>query len=367
MKSKKKVPFLDLKITDTSERKELLGAIEQIFDHGRIILGPEVLEFEETMAQALGRKFAVGVNSGTDALFLSLKALGITTGDEVITTALSWVATANAIALTGATPVFADIRDDLNIDPVSVKKLITKKTKAIVPVHYTGKICRMDELMVLARENGLLVVEDAAQAFGATRQGRKAGSFGTLASFSMNAMKVFASCGEAGAIVLDDEKIYQRLVALRYNGTVNREECIEVSLNGRIDTLQAAILLKRLPRVDKIISRRREIVSQYTTLLQGCVDLPSEKNNEHDVYYTYTICTDRRDDLKKYLEDCGVETKVHHPILMPDQPAFANRSYGQYPNASRLVKKILSLPCNEKLTFEDVEYVGQCIKKFFKK
>jgi dTDP-4-amino-4,6-dideoxygalactose transaminase len=363
----KKVPFLDLRITDALERKELLEAIDQMFNHGRMMLGPEVTKFEEAFAQSCGRKFAVGVNSGTDALFLSLKALGITAGDEVITTSLSWVATANAIALTGATPVFADIGEDLNIDPVSVKKLITKKTKAIVPVHYTGKVCRMDEIMSLARDNHLFVVEDAAQAFGASNNGRKAGSFGILASFSMNAMKVFASCGEAGAIVLDDEKIYQRLVALRYNGTVNREECIEVSLNGRIDTIQAAILLKRLPRVEGIITRRRQIALQYAKLLQGCVDLPSEKAKEHDVYYTYTICCDRRDDLKKYLEENGIETKIQHPILMPDQPAFAGKSYGEYPNASRLVKRILCLPSNEKISSDDVEYVASCVKKFFKK
>lgn len=252
-----KVPFLDLRITDDKEKAELLGAIGNVFSHGRIVLGPEVKEFEEHMARYCGRRFAIGVNSGTDALYLALRAAGIGAGDEVITTSLSWIATANAIALTGATVVFADIQEDLNIDPVSIKKLITKKTKAIVPVHYTGKVCRMDEIMALARDHQLSVVEDASQAFGASNNGRKAGSFGALAAFSMNAMKVFASCGEAGAIVLDDEKMYHRLAALRYNGTVNREECIDVSLNGRIDTIQAAVLLKRLPRVDGIITRRR--------------------------------------------------------------------------------------------------------------
>jgi len=361
----RKVPFLDLRITDALERKELLEAVDKVFDHGRLTLGPEVKELEELLAKYCGRRFAVGMNSGTTALFLALKAVGIGKGDEVITTSLSWIATANAIALTGATPVFADIQNDLNIDPASVKKLISKSTKAIVPVHFTGKVCRMDEIMALAQDQHLIVIEDAAQAFGASFNGRPAGSFGALASFSMNPMKVFASCGDAGAIVLDDEKLYNRLVALRYNGTVRREECIEVSLNGRMDTLQAAILLKRLPRVDKIIASRREIALQYTKLLKGCIELPCEKTGDVDAYYTFMIQTEKRDELKKYLEECGVETKIQHPILMPNQPAHAGISRGEYPNATRLVKRILCLPCNEKLSSDDVEYVAQCIRKFF--
>ena len=360
-----KVPFLDLRITDEQEKKELLEAVDKVFSHGRIVLGPEVKEFEDRVAASCGRGLGVGVNSGTDALYLALRAAGIGAGDEVITTSLSWVATANAIALTGATPVFADIQDDLNIDPASIETLITKKTKAIVPVHYTGKVCRMDRIMPLALKHYLLVIEDASQAFDASYQGGKSGSFGTMGVFSMNAMKVFASCGEAGMIVLDDKKIYERLISLRYNGTINREECVEVSLNGRLDTLQAAILLKRMPRVKGIITRRRQIALQYMQLLQGCVDLPREQAGETDVYYTFTIKTPRRDELKKYLEECGIETKIQHPILMPDQPAFAGKSYGSYPNASRLVKTILCLPANEKLSSDAIEYVAQCVRKFF--
>lgn len=361
----RKIPFLDLRITDDNTREDLLAAVDAVFRHGRFIIGPEVQELEEQVAARCGRKYAVGMNSGTDALFLGLKSLGVGPEDEVITTSLSWIATANGIALTGATPVFADIRDDLNIDPASVQRLITSRTKVIVPVHYTGKICQMSALMQLAKEHGLLVVEDAAQAFNALHYGRKAGSFGIVSCFSMNPMKCFAACGEAGMVVTDSEDLYNRLIALRYNGTVNREECIEVSLNGRLDTLQAAILLRRLAGVDHIIQKRRMIASWYDEQLAGIVEIPEEAEGEEDVYYTYTIRADRRDELKEFLEGKGIETKIQHPYLMPEQAAYRGWTRGEFSNAQRLVKRILCIPANEKLGRADVDYVAASIREFY--
>jgi dTDP-4-amino-4,6-dideoxygalactose transaminase len=360
----KRVPFLDLRITDEAERQDLLEAVDAVFRHGRIVLGPEVAELERQVAARCGRKYGVAVNSGTDALFLALKALGLGPGDEVITTALSWIATTNAIALTGATPVFADIGDDLNIDPDSARKLITPRTKALLPVHYTGKVCRMNELAALATEHGLALVEDAAQAFDASHHGRKAGSFGALACFSMNPMKVFAACGESGMVLTDREGLYELLISLRYNGTVNREECVRVSLNGRPDTLQAAILLRRLARVDALIEKRRQIAAWYNEQLEGVVGTPREEEGERDVYYTYQVRTARRDELKAFLEANGVETKIQHPMLMPQQPAHRNGARGDFPNALRLVKQILCLPAHEKLTRADVDYVAGCVRRF---
>jgi len=362
----KKVPFLDLRITDDQERQDLLTATDNVFRHGRIVLGPEVQELESKIAARCGRKYAVGVNSGTDALYLGLKSLGIGAGDEIITTVLSWIATANAIVLTGATPVFADIRDDLNINPESVEKLITPSTKAIMPVHYTGKVCQMSALMRIAEDHGLLVIEDASQAFDARYQGRLAGSFGDIGCFSMNPMKVFAACGEAGMVVTDREDICEKLIALRYNGTVNREECIEVSLNGRLDTLQAAILLRRLGRVEEIIQKRRQIAAWYDAQLAGVVGIPVEAAGEEDVYYTYQIRATRRDELKAFLETRGIETKIQHPILMADQPAYRPFARGEFSNARRLVKEILCIPCHEKLTRVDVNYTARSIQEFYK-
>jgi dTDP-4-amino-4,6-dideoxygalactose transaminase len=360
-----KVPFLDLSVSDDKMKEKLLNAVERVLSHGRIVMGPEVSALEERVALRIKRKYAVGVNSGTDALFLGLKALGIGHGDEVITTSLSWIATANAIALTGATPVFADIGDDLNIDPNSVRELVTPQTKAIMPVHYTGKVCRMSELAKIAYDHSLSIIEDASQAFDAEYENRKAGSFGTIACFSMNPMKIFAAFGEAGMVLTDREDICERLVALRYNGTIDREVCIEPSLNGRLDTLQAAILLERLGGVENIINKRRQIAAWYHDRLRGVVDIPEERSEERDVYYTYTIRADRRDELKAFLEDNGIETKVQHPYLMPEQPAYKENVRGVFINAQRLVKRILCIPVNETIAEADVDYISSRIREFY--
>lgn len=236
---KKIIPFLDLRIGE-EERKEIIQSIETVFQHGKIILGPEVTELENTVANFCGRSFGVGVSSGTDAIFLALKAIGIGAGDEVITTSLSWIATTNAIALTGATPVFVDIGNDLNIDATKIEECITPATKAVLPVHYTGKVCNMALLMQISEKYGIPIIEDAAQAFGASYFDKKAGSFGLMACFSMNPMKVFGACGEAGMVLTDRKDLYEKLTILRYNGTINKEKCIESSLNFRLDTIQAA-------------------------------------------------------------------------------------------------------------------------------
>ena len=231
------IRFLDLRVTDAAEKAELLAACENVLDHGRIVLGPEVEEFERAVAKRIGKRHAIGVGSGSDAAYLGLRALGIGPGDEVITGSLSWVATANGIALTGATPVFADIGDDLNVDPASVRRLISSDTRAVLAVHYTGRPCEMVELMKICRQHRLLLVEDAAQAFGARYQGRPVGSFGDAACFSMNPMKVLASLGEAGIVATDGDDVADKVRSLRYNGTINREECVQPSINGRLDTL----------------------------------------------------------------------------------------------------------------------------------
>ena len=364
--TKMKVPFLDLRVADAERRSDLLAAVEGVFSHGRLVMGPEVGELEEQLAKRCGRKFAVGVGSGTDALFLAVKALGLDEGDEIITTSLSWVATANAIVLNGLVPVFADIGEDLNIDPDSVAGLISERTRAIMPVHFTGKVCAMGELEAIAKEHGLMIIEDACQAFDARLGDRRAGSFGLVSCFSMNPMKVFAAAGEAGMVLTDDEEVYRQLVALRYNGTVNREVCIEASLNGRLDTLQAAILLRRLLAVEQIIAKRRQIARWYDEQLAQLVEVPREEAGQFDIYYTYTIRTPRRDELKSYLEEQGVETKIQHAPLMPDQPVYAGCPRAEIANARRLIGQVLCIPANEKLERADVDYVADCIKRFFR-
>ncbi len=359
-----RVPLLDLSIKDRQLKTELLGAVEQVLDHGRFILGPEHDQFESAIAAYCGTTNCVGVGSGTDALYLALRALDIGPGDEVITTPMTWVATTNAIVLCGATPVFVDIDDGFNMSPQGLEAAITDDTKAVLPVHFTGHMCDISEIIEIADRHGIAVVEDAAQAFGAEYQGRKAGSFGRIGCFSMNPMKVFRGYGEAGAIVTNDETIAERVRSLRYAGTINKENCQEASINGRLDTIQAAMLLVNLKRVDGLIEARRQIAAKYTAHLSNVVRCPVEKPGHKHSYYSYTIVSKRRDALKTYLADNGVETKIQHPFLMTQHDAYKERFAADLPNAERLVKSILSIPSHEDLTDEELNYVAQTIAAF---
>jgi len=359
-----KVPYRDLSVTDPILKKELIEAVEKVLSHGRIILGPEVGEFEKHIAEYCHKKHSVGVGCGTDALYLSLRALGIGPGDEVITTPLSWIATVNAIVLSGATPVFVDISQDLNIDPEMISDAITSKTKAIIPVHFTGRICKMDRIMDIAEKHNLFVVEDAAQAFGAHLKGITTGAFGDIGCFSMNAMKVFCSYGEAGALVTDDDDLYQKLISYRYNGTINKEDCHTPSINARIDTVQAAMMNVNLNYLEKRILRIREISKFYNDNLKDLVVCPLEDDSFH-TYYSYTIIPENRDDLMVHLNKNGIETKIQHPILMPYHTAYRDRfpKY-QIPVAEKLVDRIICIPNHDKMSDDQVEYVTATINNF---
>jgi len=360
------VPFLDLRVTDNAEREALLQACDQVFRHGRLVLGPELEELEASVAARQGRKYAVGVNSGTDALVLTMRALGYGPGDEIITTPLSFIATANAIALCGATPVFADIGDDLVLDPQSIEPLIGPRTRAIIPVHWAGRVCDMDRIMQIAERHGLTVIEDCSQAFGASRKGRPVGSHGLVACYSMNPMKVFAALGEAGMVLTDSAELNDKFQSLRYNGLVNREFCRYVSHNGRLDTLQAAMLQVRLKFFPQLLARRSAISAAYDAGLRDVVTVPPANPECQDVIYTYTIQADKRDELRSFLESKGIETKVQHLPLMPEQEVYQTRGiHGGFPNARRLMKRTLCIPAHEKMTDEQVAYVIESIRTFY--
>ncbi len=360
-----KVPFLDLSISDQKLKSELLSAVEKVLSHGKIILGPEVQEFEKYIAKHCKKNFAVGTNSGTDALYFSLRSLGIGDGDEVITTPLSWIATVNAIVLTGAKPVFVDIKEDLNINQNLIEDAIGKNTKAIMPVHFTGNMCDMDSINEISLRHNLLVVEDAAQAFGSKLHGSPSGSFGNIACFSMNPMKVLNAYGEAGAIVTDDKLIYEKLISLRYAGTLNKENCHFPSLNGRIDTIQAAMLNVVLKYVKDKINKRRLVAKYYDQEIGNIVRTPVSVNGSFHSYYSYTITTEYRDELQNFLADSGIETKIQHPILMPYHTAYQGKFKTNIPVAEKLVKKILCLPAHENINREQQEYIITKIRAFF--
>ncbi len=359
------IPYRDLSVDDITLKNKLLNAVEKVLDHGRIILGPEVERFEQEIARSCQVDFAVGVGSGTDALYLALRSLGVGPGDEVITTPLSWIATTNAIALCGAKPVFVDIGDDLNINPDLIEEAISAKTKVLLPVHFTGKMCEIEKIVSMAQQHDIYVVEDAAQSFGASRQGILAGQASHLGCFSMNPMKVLGAYGEAGAITTNNHALYQKLVSLRYAGTINKEDCHTPSINGRIDTVQAAMLLVALKYFPEKIKRLREIAHYYNDVLHGIVECP-EDDDGFQVYYSYTILTDLRDKLMDYLLSKKIETKIQHPILMPYHKAYLHLPKPVIPVAEKQVKRLLCIPNHEKLKDTEVEYIASTVKKFFR-
>jgi dTDP-4-amino-4,6-dideoxygalactose transaminase len=362
-----RVRFLDLRVEDVDERAAILDAVETLLDHGRMVMGPEVAEFERRIAAYCHRRHGIGVGTGTDALILGLKALGIGGGDEVITTPLSWLATGSSILLNGATAVFCDIDESLNIDPATIERHITPRTKAILAVHFTGRLVRMPAIREIARRHDLLVIEDGAQAFGATLgDDQPCGSFGEVACISFNAMKILGGLGDAGIVLTDDDEVARCLRMLRHTGVPDREYCHILSHNCRLDTIQAAILLRRLQRYPKIVARRRELARRYDRDLAGIVSTPPRLEGYADAYYTYTVRTLRRDELVRHLAGRGIETRIQHPVLMNDQPAFQGRVRGDSPVAARLVKEILCIPCHEKLGDEDQSYVIAAMRDFFR-
>lgn len=363
-----KVRYRDLAVEDPDLRRRLLNAVDEVLRDGRMLMGPAVEEWEQRIAEYCGTQFCIGVSSGTDAIYLALRAHDIGPGDEVIIPAMSWVATVNAVVMTGATPIFVDIGDDLNIDVSQIEPAITSRTRAILPVHYTGRLCDMAAIRGIAEFHRLVVIEDAAQAFGAMDENGRAGGLGDAGAFSLNPMKVFPGYGEVGAVLTNDPKINERLRALRYLGTINKEVCIEPALNFKIDTIQAAMMLVSFDRLEPALERRLAIAARYHDGLQntvGCPLPPASAQDRRSVFFDYTIKAARRPELHQFMEERGVEVKIRHPLLLPQHPAYRHLDRRTSPNAERLVKQILSLPIHEKLLDSQIDYVIGTISEFY--
>ena len=358
-----KVPFLDLKIVP--EKKEgLLSRISKVFSHGQFIMGPEHDELEQVLAEYVSRKYALAVGSGTDALYLTFKSLGVSFGDEVITTPLSWIASTNAFAILGAQPVFVDVREDLNIDPSEVAKLITTETKAILAVDYAGLPCDYDALQQIANEYNIPLVEDGSQAFGAEYKGIKVGRFGVASCVSLNPMKSLAACGEAGVIFTDNDDLAESIKIARYNGMLNKEICVEPGVNARLDTLQAAILLERLPSMAAKLAKREDNASYYMQALQGCVDLPAQYNDRTNGRFLFLIGHSKRDLLLEYMLEASIEVRVRDNVLISQQPAYVHCKKGDLNVAENRAKIKLAIPVSEALTPEARQYVADKIIEF---
>lgn len=362
-----KVRYRDLSVSDPVFRNELLRAVEDKLCSGELLMGSSVEKLEKIISEFCGSQYCVAVSSGTDAIYLALRAFNIGPGDEVIVPAMSWVATVNAVIMAGANPIFVDIRDDLNINSDLIIQSITKKTKAILPVHYTGRLCDIIHINEIAKKYNLVVIEDAAQSFGAQLQNSNACQISEAVAYSLNPMKIFPSFGEVGAILVNDEEVANHLRSLRYLGTINKEIWIEPSLNFKVDEIQAAMMLVSFSRVASSIERRLEIAKSYGDSLGRyveCPTSPTSPNDKRSVFFDYTIITEKRDDLGRYLADRGIEIKIRHPLLLTQHPCMSDYTRIM-PNAELLVDKILSLPIHEKLTDAQVDYIIEHIKSFF--
>lgn len=362
------VSYVNLSQQHTKIKEEILTAVDKILTQGDFILGEEVLKFEENLAHYCGVKYAVGLNSGTDALFLALKAYNIGPGDEVIIPPNSFLATASAVVAAGAKPVFVDICEDLNIDPSLIEEKITSKTKAIIPVHLTGKPSDMNPIMEVAKKYNLKVIEDAAQAIGAEYHNKKVGSLGDVGCFSLHPLKTLNACGDAGILTTSDENVYNKIKQLRNIGLKNRDESEVWGFNSRLDTIQAAILNIKLKHLDEWNAIRRSHANLYFDCLPDCLKLPVEGKNEKQAFHTFVIQIKERDALQKHLQDHQITSKIHYPIPIHLQAAAKRfgHNVGSYPVTEKTVNEILSLPIHQNLTEKEVMYVIDTIKSFKK-
>lgn len=339
------IPFLELKTQFRAIEPEARAALDRVLTRGWYVLGEECAAFESEFAAYLGIEHAVGVNSGTDAIELALRALGVGPGDEVITAANTCVPTAAGITSAGATLVPADVDPQtLTLDAQSVAAAITPKTRAIVPVHLYGHPCDMDPLLALARERGLLVVEDCAQAHGARYRDMFCGTLGDAAAFSFYPSKNLGAFGDGGAVATRDPEVAARLRRLRHYGQADRYHHVEPGVNSRLDELQAAVLRARLPRLAAATAARRRLAAEYRARLDSTgVQVPREYDAGH-VYHLFPVLVAERDRFQAHLRAAGVETLIHYPVPIPRQPAASVWSPAMCPVADRVTAEVVSLP-----------------------
>ncbi len=373
-----KVPFsyLDRQFRSaaSNEPKQILDLIlediKEFVTTGDFTLGKKGDEFEKKFASLVGAKHAIGVNSGTDALFLSLKALGIGRDYEVITCAETFIATANAIAVTGARPVFVDVNDEFTIDVDLIEAAITKRTKAIMPVWFTGNAPDMDTILSIANKYDLIVIEDSCTAINAAYKNKHAGSFGITGTFSFHPLKNLNVWSDGGMIVTSDDSLNEKLRMLRNYGLKSRDEVEMFGYNSRLDTLQAVVALRLLDDVQYYTDRRIMIANTYDRAFSQIprIDIPPRHEHIRHVYHLYMIRVNDRDNLVRYCVDRGVEAKIHYPIPLPYQNCSNHLGYkpGDFPKTERDCGTIITLPAHPYLTDDEINYTIETILSFYK-
>ncbi len=363
------VPLLDLKAQYAAIKDEVMRAISEVCDSQAFALGPAVAEFEEKIAAYCNSKYAIGVSSGTDALIVSLMALGIKPGDEVITTPFTFFATAGSIVRLGAKPVFVDVDpDSYNIDPSGIDQKITEKTRAIIPVHLFGQVAQMKPIMEIARRHNLSVIEDAAQAIGASQDDIKCGNFGDCGCFSFYPAKNLGGFGDGGLVTTNREDLAQRIKTLRDHGQNPRYFYKMIGGNFRLDGIQGAVLTVKLKYLDGWNEKRRQNAVLYDSLFADSpVKAPKIEANNVGIYHQYTITVPERDKLQKFLAENKIGSAIFYPKPLHLQDCFSDLGYrpGDFPIAERLCNEVLSLPIYPELIPDQIEYVSNTVLKFY--
>lgn len=362
-----KIPLIDLRVQHDFIKEEISHAIEKVVNSSQFILGEEVAVFEKEFAKYCQAKYAVGVDSGLSALELGMRALGIGEGDEVLTPVNSFIASASAISFTGATPVLVDCREDTyNIDIKDAEKKLSKKTKAIMPVHLYGQPVDCDDIERFARSYKLHIIEDACQAHGATFGNKRVGTFSDFAAFSFYPGKNLGAWGDAGCLVTGSKKIYQIVLQMRNYGQRKKYYHSFLAWNRRLDTLQAAVLLVKVKYLDKWNRRRQDVAGEYNRQLSGIfLKLPEVAPGRTHVYHQFVIRTKKRNHLQRYLQLKGISTGIHYPVPIHLQKAYSHLGgkIGDFPVTEMLAGEILSLPMYPELSVEQIKYISKTIKE----
>ncbi|MCL5742888.1 MAG: DegT/DnrJ/EryC1/StrS family aminotransferase [Acidobacteria bacterium] len=356
--------FIDLKQQYRRYQTDIDARIHKVLEHGHFIMGPEIGELESALAKYVGVKHAITVASGTDSLEIALRALGVGPGDEVITVAFTWISTAEVIGLVGAKPVFVDIEPatyNLNVD--LIEAAITSRTKAILPVSLFGQMPDYDRINAIAAKHGLPVIEDGAQSFGATQRGKRSCGVTLISSTSFFPAKPLGCYGDGGALFTNDDALAEKMKAIRTHGGLKRHHHPLLGMNGRFDTLQAAVLLAKLPHFDWEVEQRARAGARYTELLRGKCEVPEVVPGNSHVYAQYTVRVPNRDQLGEKLKAAGIPTAVYYPKCLHEQPVFANNGcrWGDLPESEKASREVLSLPMHPFLSETEQQRIASAL------
>ena len=360
------IPQIDLVRQHAALADELLAATARVLASSRFILGPEVKALESELASLGGARHGIGLNSGTDALLLALKAVGVGPGDEVITSAFSFVASASTVVMIGAVPVFVDIDPETyNLDPQRLEAAVTPRTRAVVPVHLYGQPAAMDEIEAIARRRGLAVVADAAQAVGASYGGRPIAAWGDASTLSFYPTKNLGGCGDGGMVLTTRDDVAERVRLLRDHGSSRKYVHVELGYSSRLDELQAALLRVKLTHLAEWTDARRRLAARYRDGLAGTgLGLPAERPPARHVYHQFAVRAPRRDALAAALAALGVGTSVHYPTILPCQPLFSRPGVERdFPHAAQAATEMLGLPCFPEITDQEIDTVVRAVRQ----